>query len=226
MIGPGSLLVRNGAIEARVRVTATREPMETTMNFKTLALVSVAALSLAACGKKGEDTAAVDNGTYATTTATDVNAAGANDAMATPASGGQAFVNMAGASDAFEIETSKLAAINGASAAVKKFATQMITAHEGSTAKLKAVTATLSPALTPNPALSAEQQQKLADLKTKQGVDFDAAYAAGQVAGHQQTLDMLKGYAATGDVPQLKTFASGLAPTVAAHLNMAKSLKS
>jgi putative membrane protein len=193
------------------------------MKLKTLALVSVAALSLAACGKKADDTTAADNGSAAT--APYVNANGASDVATAPASGGQAFVNMAAASDAFEIETSKLAATNGASAAVKKFAAQMITAHEGSTAKLKALTATLSPALTPDPMLNAEQQQKLADLKTKQGADFDAAYAADQVAGHQQTLDTLKGYAATGDVPQLKTFASGLAPTVAAHLNMAKSLK-
>jgi putative membrane protein len=196
------------------------------MNFKTLALVSAAALSLAACGKKADDTTVVDNSTYANTTTTDVNAAGSNDAMAAPASGGQAFVNMAAASDAFEIETSKLAVTNGASATVKKFAGQMVTAHEGSTAKLKALTATLSPALAPDPALSAEQQQKLADLKTKQGTDFDTAYAAAQVAAHQQTLDTLKGYAATGEVPELKTFASGLAPTVAAHLNTAKALKS
>jgi putative membrane protein len=193
------------------------------MKLKTLALVSVAALSLAACGKKADDTTAADNGSAAT--APYVNANGASDVATAPASGGQAFVNMAAASDAFEIETSKLAATNGASAAVKRFAAQMITAHEGSTAKLKALTATLSPALTPDPMLNAEQQQKLADLKTKQGADFDASYAADQVAGHQQTLDTLKGYAATGDVPQLKTFASGLAPTVAAHLNMAKSLK-
>ena len=101
------------------------------MNFKTLTMVSVAALSLAACGKKAEDTTAVDNSTYANTTAMDVNGAGSNDAMAAPASGGQAFVNMAAASDAFEIETSKLAVTNGASAAVKKFAGQMITAHQG-----------------------------------------------------------------------------------------------
>jgi len=35
--------------------------------------------------------------------------------------------------------------------------------------------------------------RRLADLKTKQGADFDTAYAAAQVAGHQQTLDTLKG---------------------------------
>lgn len=194
------------------------------MTLKTLTLISVAALSLAACGKKAENTTSIDNSTYANTTAMDGNTAGSSEA--TPSSGGQAFANMAAASDVFEIETSKLAATNGASAAVKKFAAQMITAHEGSTAKLKALTATLSPVLTPDPALSAEQQQKLADLKAKQGEAFDTAYAAAQVAGHQQTLDTLKGYAATGDVPELKTFATGLTPTVAAHLNMAKSLKS
>jgi putative membrane protein len=200
--------------------------MEMTMNLKTLTLVSVAALSLAACGKKADDGTTVDNSTYATMAATNATDAGGNDAMAAPASGGQAFVNTAAASDAFEIETSKLAATNGESAGVKKFATQMISAHDDSTAKLKALTSTLSPALTPDPALSADQQQKLADLKAKKGREFDAAYAAAQVAGHQQTLDTLKAYAATGDVPQLKTFASGLVPTVAAHLNMAKSLKS
>lgn len=194
------------------------------MNVKTLAMVSVVALSLAACNKKAEDTTVADNGAAASAQM-DANATATNDMAATPATGGQAFVNMAAASDAFEIQTSKLAVGNDASAAVKKYATQMIAAHEGSTAKLKALTATLSPALMPDPTLSAEQQQKLADLKGKTGADFDSAYKAIQLAAHQQTLDTLNGYAATGDVAQLKTFAAGLAPTVTAHLNMAKSLK-
>lgn len=191
------------------------------MQRTTLALVSMMALSLAACGKKAEDTTAADNSAAAS-----VATANMGDTMTAPASGGQAFANQAAASDAFEIAASQLAASNGASAAVSKYATQMITAHEASTAKLKTVTATLSPALTPDPMLSAAQQQTLADLKTKTGTGFDTAYAAAQVAAHQQTLDALKGYAMTGDVPALKTFASGLVPTVAAHLNMAKSLAS
>ncbi|MEW2849287.1 DUF4142 domain-containing protein [Stenotrophomonas maltophilia] len=48
---------------------------------------------------------------------------------------------------------------------------------------------------------------------------------AEQTAAHQQTLDTLKAYAASGDMPALKDFATGLIPTVTAHLNMAKSLK-
>nr|WP_237243577.1 DUF4142 domain-containing protein [Sphingomonas sp. LK11] len=38
-------------------------------------------------------------------------------------------------------------------------------------------------------------------------------------------MDALRGYATTGDVPALKSFASELVPTVTAHLNMAKGLK-
>lgn len=196
------------------------------MKINTLALVSMAAmsLSLAGCNKKVEDTTAADNAAAATATM-DANFGAANDVAAAPVSGGQAFANTAAASDAFEIATSKLAATNDASASVKKYATQMITAHEGSTAKLKTVTAALSPAITPDPTLSAEQQQKLDDLKTKTGTAFDTAYKAIQLAAHQQTLDALKAYSATGDVPALKTFATGLTPTVAAHLNMATALK-
>jgi len=145
---------------------------------------------------------------------------------AAPATGGQMFANTAAASDAFEIATSKLALENSSSAAVKKFANQMITAHTASTDKLKSTTAALTPSITPDPKLNAEQQTILDSLKTKKGADFDTAYIAGQSTGHQETLDMLKAYAATGDVPALKTLAQGLVPTVAAHLNMAKSLKS
>jgi predicted outer membrane protein len=69
--------------------------------------------------------------------------------MAATASPGQAIANAAAASDAFEIATSQLAATNDASAAVKAFATKMITAHAESTAKLKTVAAAASPVLTP-----------------------------------------------------------------------------
>ena len=193
---------------------------------KSMVILSASVLALAACGQKTEtttnDTALVTNDT----TAFDANTTSvAETNMTAPATGGQAFVNSAAASDAFEIATSKLALDNSSSAAVKKYANQMIAAHTASTDKLKATTAGLSPAITPDPTLNAEQQAQLDGLKTKKGAEFDTAYIAAQQSGHQQTLDMLRGYAATGDVPALKTFASGLVPTVAAHLNMAKGLK-
>lgn len=196
---------------------------------KTLLVLSASALSLAACGQKNETTTTDTSVVANDASSFDAGNAGAvatSSNTVAPVSGAQAFVNSAAASDAFEIATSKLALTNSKSAAVKTYANQMITAHTGSTDKLKATTATLTPAITPDPKLNAEQQTVLDSLKTKTGADFDAAYIAGQQSGHQQTLDMLRGYAATGDVPALKTFASGLVPTVTAHLNMAKGLKS
>lgn len=197
------------------------------MSKKTMVILSASALALAACGPKTETANTTD-------TSVVTNDAGAFDAgnagmaatnTTAPASAGQTFANTAAASDAFEIATSRLALDTSKSASVKKYANQMITAHTGSTDKLKSTTAGLTPAITPDPTLNAAQQASLDALKTKTGADFDAAYISAQQSGHQETLDALKAYAATGDVPALKTFATGLVPTVTAHLNMAKSLK-
>jgi putative membrane protein len=186
-----------------------------------LIIVSASVLALGACNKH-------DDG--ANNAANDGNLTAANDtnASATAEAGpltSQGFANAAAASDRFEIESSNLAAASAKSAAVKSFAAKMISAHTGSTAKLKTTTATMTPAVTPDDTLSADQQQKLDSLKGLKGADFDSAYSAAQVDAHQATLDALKGYAASGDNATLKTFANGLIPTVTAHLNMAKSLK-
>lgn len=191
------------------------------MRYGTLIIASAAALSLAGCGSKTETTS-IDNTTVVSSETDTTNTA---IPAAVPLSPGQAFANAAASSDAFEIATSQLAQTASTSAAIKAFAGKMIEAHTGSTEKLKTVAAGASPAITPDPTLTAEQQSTLDTLKTKTGADFDAAYKAAQVDGHQKTLDALKVYSASGDVPQLKTFATGLVSTVTAHLNMAKGLK-
>ncbi|MBB4619945.1 DUF4142 domain-containing protein [Sphingomonas abaci] len=190
------------------------------MTLRKTIITSAALLTLAACGR-GSDAG------QANTMATTAEADGANagEMAPTASSGAQSFANVAAASDAFEIETSKLALSNGASAGVKAYANKMIEAHTASTAKLKAAAAGMTPAITPNPALSPEQQQKLNELKGLNGTAFDKAYKTEQAAGHQQTLDALKAYVATGDAPQLKSFAGEMIPIVTAHLNMVKSLK-
>lgn len=184
------------------------------------------ALALAACGRHeaANNTAATDMNTDMTT---DMNATVENNAAATSAAPltTQAFVNAAAASDRFEIESSKLAAAAASSSAVKKFASQMITAHTQSTAKLKSTLAGMTPAVTPDDTLSPDQQSTLNNLKALKGSAFDSAYASAQVDAHQKTLDALKAYAASGDNPKLKTFATDLIPTVTAHLNLAKGLK-
>ncbi|QKS02132.1 DUF4142 domain-containing protein [Sphingomonas sp. CL5.1] len=179
-------------------------------------------LALAACGHK--ETTSDTTNTAVVTTVDNATATDASMIAAAPATG-QGFANAAAASDAFEIATSKLALTASRSAAIKRFAQKMIDAHTGSTAKLKTAAASASPPITPDPTLSPDQQQKLDGLKAVTGSDFDKAYVNAQVAGHQAALDALNAYSATGDVAPLKTFATGLIPTVTAHLNMAKGLK-
>lgn len=189
-----------------------------------LLLLASAALSVTACKRNDAanvTTNAMDTGMNATSDVT-------NNMLAAPAAtptNAQSFVNAAAASDRFEIESSKLAATSASSAAVKSFAKQMITAHTDSTNKLKGIVSGLNPPLTPDDTLSPEQQSMLEGLKGKTGADFDSAYASAQASAHQNTLNALNTYAASGDNAQLKQFASSMVPIVTAHLNLAKGLK-
>lgn len=190
------------------------------MQNRLVIIVSGAVLALGACGKHDE---------AANTSASDLNVAVDNGLVVNTAEApspltAQGFANAAAASDRFEVESSKLAATAASSAAVKKFAQQMITAHTESTAKLKGIAGGMSPAMTPDDTLAPDQQATLDSLKAANGAAFDTAYASAQVDAHQKTLDALKNYSASGDNAQLKSFADGLIPTVTAHLNMAKGL--
>lgn len=197
------------------------------MRNKSLLLFTAGTLALAACGRSDNDTANNADVAMSDNMAAGDNMATGND-MAAPAANpttAQPFVNAAAASDRFEIESSRLVLAGGQSAATKKFAQNMIDAHTASTAKLKSTVSGMSPAITPDDTLNPEQQQLLDGLKGKSGTELDSAYASAQVTAHQKTLDTLNAYASGGDNETLKSFASGLVPTVTAHLNMAKGLK-
>jgi putative membrane protein len=186
------------------------------MKHSLLFVASLAAVSVAGCKK--EDAASPD---AAIATTSSQEAAAPSAAVISP---DQQFANEAAASDAFEIQSSQLAAEKASSSKVKKFAEQMIKAHTDSTAKLKSAAAAATPAITPLPQLTADQQQTLGSLQTKSGAEFDAAYIQAQASAHQMTLDRLRAYSASGAVPSLKSFATELVPVVTAHLNMAKGL--
>lgn len=190
-------------------------------------LIPLSALALSACG--GADVA---NNSAADTTAVSEGetAMMANDsdnmAMGDPAAPmtGQQFADTAAASDMFEVESSKLAQDKAESAAIKEFAAMMVKDHTNSTAKLKDAAGKAEPAITPNPAMNTEQTANLEALRGANGVAFDTLYKQLQVAAHQQALTALQGYAASGDVPSLKTFASETAKVVEGHLKHANSL--
>jgi putative membrane protein len=196
------------------------------MSSRTLILIAGTALVLAACGKHDNTNMSTDAGNAADLNMGGDNSMAPGNATALAPLTAQGFVNAAAASDKFEIESSKLAATAASSANIKKFASQMISAHSASTAKLKSTLAGMNPPLSPDDSLNADQQQKLDNLKGLKGSAFDTAYASAQTQAHQMTLDALKTYSASGDNATLKAFANGLIPTVTAHLNLAKSLDS
>ena len=183
------------------------------------------ALALAACG--GNDTATntvtTDNMTgmdmpVDTNMADNVVAA---DAVASP---GQKFANDVGASDYFEIEAGKLAQEKAHDQKFKDFGKMMVEHHTASTDKLKAAGAKASPAITPSPALNAEQEANLEALRAADDAAFDALYKTQQVAAHEKALATVKDYAASGDVPELKKFAGEAEKIVQAHLTKIKGL--
>jgi putative membrane protein len=189
-----------------------------------LILGLVPALALVACGGNETTTANTTTTTADNVSALDVPAPdnmAMTDAALSPA---QKFANDVGASDYYEVEAGKLAQEKAQAQGLKDFGKMMVEHHTASTDKLKAAGAKASPAITPNPALTAEQEANLAALRTADGAAFDAAYKTQQVAAHEKALAAVKDYAATGDVPELKKFASDAEKFVQAHLTRIKGL--
>mgnify|MGYP000722284111 CR=1 FL=1 len=188
-----------------------------------ISAAAVAALSLAACGQKADETKG------AATPAEQAATPDANPAatVPTPADETKAdvFVAKAAASDMFEIEAAKVAAKRSTNASVKKFAASMEKAHMATTEELKSAIAASGAAITPPTMLPADLQGKLDDLNKADAKDFDKKYADSQVDAHQAALNLLQRYAQDGDTPAIKAFAAATAPKVQEHLNMAEGLK-
>jgi putative membrane protein len=180
------------------------------------------ALALAACGGNETtttNTATMDNMGTEMPADPAMTDNGADNAMAAEAaSPAQKFANDVGASDYYEIEAGKLAQEKAQAAGLKEFGKMMVEHHTDSTNKLKAAGAKANPAIAPSPALTAEQEANLAALRSAEGAAFDTAYKTQQVAAHEKALAIVKGYAASGEVPELKAFASDAQKVVQAHL--------
>ncbi len=187
----------------------------------------LALLALAGCGDRS-DTTAADNSALENLAIEDAAADNAIDnavATAPLPSTPQEFVDIAASSDTYEIESSKLAETKAEDAKVKAFAAMLVKDHTKSTADLKAAAAAASPAITPNAALTVEQQTNIDALKAASGAEFDRLYLSQQVPAHEKALALLQGYSAGGDVVPLKEFASQVAPVVQQHLEEARALQ-
>jgi putative membrane protein len=133
------------------------------------------------------------------------------------------YVNMAAASDLFEIQSSQLALSKAQRPEVRDFAQMLITDHTNSTQQITAA-ATASGFTPPPPALMPNQAAMLNTLQNTSGADFDRTYLSQQVPAHQSALALHQNYARNGDTPALRTVAATVVPVVQSHLEHARQL--
>ena len=134
------------------------------------------------------------------------------------------YMSMAGSSDQFEIQSSQLALQASSSPALRNFANMLIADHTRSTQMV--VAAAQSAGLTPPPPALLPQHQALLDQLRAAGTgpNFDMAFRDIQIQAHQQALTLHQNYAASGDVPALRTVAGQIVSVVQTHLNALQSM--
>lgn len=133
------------------------------------------------------------------------------------------YAKMAGASDLYEIQSSRLAQQRGSNAAVRQFGQMMIEHHTMTTQQLTSA-ARAAGVTPPPPALQPRQQKMIDELRGLNGAQFDTAYLRQQRMAHQEALALHSGYAENGDTPALRKVASAAVPIVQRHIDQLANL--
>jgi putative membrane protein len=130
-----------------------------------------------------------------------------------------AFVTMASASNAFEIETSRLALERSSDPGVRRFANRMISDHTKASQRMAQVVRQngMTP---PPPTLDARHAAMVQTLSATQGPAFDSTYLSMQATAHEEAITLFSTYAAQGDDPALQAFAHRTLPTLQSHAQM------
>ena len=143
-------------------------------------------------------------------------------ALAAPMTGAQ-YVAKAGASDQYEIQSSKLVLATSKNAKLRAFATQMVSDHNQSTADVKAA-AMQGKVMAGPPHLDAMGAANIAKLRAAHGAARDSLYIAQQKKSHQMALTVQQGYATGGSVAPLKAAAAKIVPVVQHHIGELASM--
>ena len=134
------------------------------------------------------------------------------------------FLAQAGSANQFEIQSAQLALQSGVNPGTQNFANMLIADHTamGQQVAAAATAAGLTP---PPPALLPAEQAMLDQLRAAgTGASFNLAFLQAQITAHQQAIQLMQNYAANGDVPALRTVATGAIPVMQKHLQMAQEL--
>jgi len=129
------------------------------------------------------------------------------------------YVATAGASDLYEITSSRVVLETTQDARIREFAQMMIDHHTKSTADVKAA-ASRSRVRPAPPQLNPTQAELVTELRAETGAARDKAYIAQQKASHNQALAVQKAYATEGTAPALKAAAGQIVSVVQSHIQM------
>jgi putative membrane protein len=198
-----------------------------------LTAAAAAALSLTACNKPANNPNASEGAqtgnpgqTQPVNEAQDkVGAAvGATSANTMGSVDTGSFVSNASQSDMYEIQAGQMAQTRSKNPDIKAFAKMMVTDHTAMTNEMKPLIAAAGQ--TPSADLDQRRKGFLDNLKAAPAADFDKTYIDQQVAGHQEALDLMKGYADRGSDAGLKGAAAKAVPKIQMHLDKAKEVQS
>ncbi|MEN3287210.1 MAG: putative rane protein [Bradyrhizobium sp.] len=133
------------------------------------------------------------------------------------------FVRTASASDAFEIQSSRLALERSGSPRVRAFAQHMINDHSMTTAQLSQNAPSL--VMFGGPGMLDERHAAmLSQLSAQNGPAFDRLYDQMQLAAHREAIALYSAYATTGDNPALVSLTRNTLPVLRQHFAMARRL--
>lgn len=177
-----------------------------------LLAASILALGFAACSPENPAAQAVpaEVATDGVTTETVADSAVVN------------FVEKATLANMFEVEAAKIALERTQVQSVRDFAQAMHDTHAAALKELGSLAA--AAAVAPPVALDNDRAGKLEALRNASAEDFDDVYIDQQTEAHENTLDLMKDYAANGRDSGLQAFAMKTAPTVEAHLAQVRAL--
>jgi putative membrane protein len=136
------------------------------------------------------------------------------------------FVDQAVGADIYQIQASQIALAKARQPDVKAFAQSMAEEHATSRALLEDA-ARQSGQSVPIPTAPTDQQQSMLNLLSRgEPEDFDRTYMEQQVQLHEDTLNLVSGYAQTGAVGSIRAVAAGLEPDLRQDLKKAQGLES
>jgi putative membrane protein len=108
---------------------------------------------------------------------------------------------------------------------IRRFAQQMIDDHTKAGSMMREVAAREGINLPQTPELSPKHVEMARNVEGAGSGQFDRIYMDAQVAAHQETVELFRDYAQSGDNANIRDFAQTILPTLENHLTEAQNLR-